>query len=396
MTQANPYEQYMLTLINAERAKVGADALQLEVNLNESAEDHSRWMLQQDVFSHTGAGRSSATQRMDTAGFDFSGSWRSAENIAVQSERGAAGIMDDVLNLHVSLMNSPGHRANILNPHLDYVGIGIELGDFRFNSGEYESVIVTQNFASTGGSVQLDGAQTPTSPPPATPVQVSAPASDPAPTAGSGNDRINGTNNADRIFSGAKNDVVYGLNGNDRLFGENGNDTLDGGNGNDVLRGGNGDDHLKGQSGHDRITGDAGNDRIDGGSGNDVMNGAVGNDRLNGQDGHDRLVGMDGNDTLDGGLGNDTLSSGRGNDQLFGGEDADLFIFQRGSDVDHIQDFQNNIDTIDLTTFSLDSVQQALGFAKQQGSDVVFDFGRGDMLIVDDVWMYQLSDDLQL
>ncbi|MEL6641603.1 MAG: CAP domain-containing protein [Pseudomonadota bacterium] len=156
MTIADEYERYMLELINAERAAVGAPPLQLEQNLNLAADRHSLWMLDADVFSHTGVGGSSATQRMRDAGFDFSGSWRSAENIAVQSERGSSGIMDDVEDLHDSLMNSPGHRANILNPDLDYIGIGIHLGDFDFNSGTYESVIVTQNFASTGGDVDLD------------------------------------------------------------------------------------------------------------------------------------------------------------------------------------------------------------------------------------------------
>ena len=156
MTIADVYERHMLDLINAERAAVGAPPLQLEQNLNLSADRHSAWMLQADVFSHTGQGGSSATDRMRDADFDFSGSWRSAENIAVQSERGPDGIMDDVENLHTSLMNSPGHRANILNPDLDYIGIGIALGDFDFSSGTYESVIVTQNFASTGGQVDLD------------------------------------------------------------------------------------------------------------------------------------------------------------------------------------------------------------------------------------------------
>lgn len=156
MTIATQYERYMLELINAERAKVGAPALQLEQNLNAAADAHSDWMLDVDIFSHTGVNGSSPTKRIRDAQFDLSGGWRTAENIAVQSERGAAGIMDDVANLHTSLMNSPGHRANILNPDLDYIGIGIALGDFDFDSGTYESVIVTQNFASTGGSVDLD------------------------------------------------------------------------------------------------------------------------------------------------------------------------------------------------------------------------------------------------
>lgn len=156
MSIADVYERYMLELINQERAAVGAPPLQLEQNLNLAADRHSLWMLEEDIFSHTGVGGSSATQRMRDANFDFAGNWRSAENIAVQSERGAEGIMDDVANLHTSLMNSPGHRANILNPDLDYIGIGIALGDFDYGSGTYSSVIVTQNFASTQGSVDLD------------------------------------------------------------------------------------------------------------------------------------------------------------------------------------------------------------------------------------------------
>ncbi len=156
MAIADTFERYMLELINQERAAVGAPPLLLEQNLNASADSHSAWMLETDIFSHTGVEGSSATQRMRDAGFDFSGGWRSAENIAVQSERGPNGIMDDVENLHTSLMNSPGHRANILNPDLDYIGIGIALGDFDFGSGTYESVIVTQNFASNQGDVDLD------------------------------------------------------------------------------------------------------------------------------------------------------------------------------------------------------------------------------------------------
>lgn len=172
MTIATEYERYMLELINIERAKVGAPPLQLEKNLNTSADAHSAWMLQEDIFSHTGVDGSSATQRIRDADFDLSGSWRTAENIAVQSERGPDGIMDDVENLHVSLMNSPGHRANILNPDLDYIGIGIALGDFDFSSGTYESVIVTQNFASTGGRVDLDVENVT---PPAEPTEISPP-----------------------------------------------------------------------------------------------------------------------------------------------------------------------------------------------------------------------------
>lgn len=167
---ASQLERYMLTLINQERTSRGLDPLQLERNLNASAEDHSEWMLQTDTFSHTGAGGSSATDRI-RAELNLQGSWRTAENIAIQSERGATGYRDDVADLHQSLMNSPGHRANLLNPDLDYVGIGVEVGNFRYDSGRsYQSVIVTQNFASTQGPVDLDTGATPPPPPPPPPV----------------------------------------------------------------------------------------------------------------------------------------------------------------------------------------------------------------------------------
>ncbi len=163
MSTASTVEREMLALINQERTSRGLDPLQLETRLNDSSEDHSEWMLDTDRFSHTGAGGSSATQRMQAAGFDLSGSWRTGENIAWQSERGEPGISDDVAQLHQNLMNSPGHRANILNPDFKYIGIGIETGDMQ----GFDAVMVTQNFATTQGDVVLDtGGTTPPVTPP--------------------------------------------------------------------------------------------------------------------------------------------------------------------------------------------------------------------------------------
>ncbi|WP_170402908.1 CAP domain-containing protein [Ruegeria arenilitoris] len=160
MSTASTFEQEMLALINEERTSRGLNPLKLETRLNDSAEDHSTWMLDTDTFSHTGSNGSSATERMRDAGFDFSGSWRSGENIAWQSERGAPGISDDVEQLHQSLMNSPGHRANILNPDYEYIGIGIEEGDYN----GWDAVMVTQNFATTDGTVVLDNGAAPMPP----------------------------------------------------------------------------------------------------------------------------------------------------------------------------------------------------------------------------------------
>ncbi|MFA3918244.1 CAP domain-containing protein [Ruegeria hyattellae] len=152
MSNANTVEREMLALINQERTSRGIEPLQLETRLNASAEDHSTWMLDSDNFSHTGEAGSSAQERMQDAGFEFSGNWRSGENIAWQSERGAPGNSDDVADLHAGLMDSPGHRANILNPDYRYIGIGVEDGDLN----GWDAVMVTQNFATTDASVLLD------------------------------------------------------------------------------------------------------------------------------------------------------------------------------------------------------------------------------------------------
>jgi hypothetical protein len=164
MSIAAPVERMMLDLINAERLRAGVSPLRLEQRLNDSAEDHSAWILAVDTFSHTGANGSSPAARMLDAGFKFQGSWSSGENIAWQSERGPDGIADDVAQLHASLMNSPGHRANILNPKFELVGIGVEHGDLK----GYDAVVVTQNFARTSAPVLLDPGSKP-KPLPSTP-----------------------------------------------------------------------------------------------------------------------------------------------------------------------------------------------------------------------------------
>ena len=152
MSYASDLERGMLELINAERAAAGLDALTLELRLNDAAEDHSTWMLETDTFSHTGVNGSNPGDRMRDADFQFSGSWTWGENVAWQSSRGAAGFEDDVANLHQSLMNSPGHRANILNANFELIGIGVEVGNYN----GWNAVMVTQNFARTSAEVQLD------------------------------------------------------------------------------------------------------------------------------------------------------------------------------------------------------------------------------------------------
>lgn len=153
MTQPSANEQYMLELINAERAKAGIQPLAFDSDLFTAAEGHSAWMIGADTFSHTGAGGSTAHQRMMAAGYDFTGSWSSGENIAWASTRAPVGLQDEVQLLHQNLMASDGHRANILNANFREIGIGFETGEYK----GWDGAFVTENFARSGSGSQLTG-----------------------------------------------------------------------------------------------------------------------------------------------------------------------------------------------------------------------------------------------
>ncbi len=153
MTNANTLELAMLDLINAERAAAGLEDLRLITLLNSAAEDHSRWMLETNTFSHDGVDGSSPSDRMEAAGYEFLGNSLSLENIGWQSARGEEGFADDVAQVHAGLMASPGHRANILNPDAEDIGIGIEIGTFSGNGGDFEAVMVTQVFGTTAADM---------------------------------------------------------------------------------------------------------------------------------------------------------------------------------------------------------------------------------------------------
>lgn len=326
MSVANQFELQMLALINQERTSRGLDALKLEQKLNSAAEEHSQWMLETNTFSHTGENGSSPGQRMRDAGFTFSGSWASAENVAWQSERGASGIADDVADLHRALMNSPGHRANILNPDLVYVGIGIEVGTFTHGSYGYESVMVTQNFARTSAPVTLD------------PQNPDAAAAEDGP-----NDAPSATNGADSIVL-ADPQTFEALGGNDTVTGSTGDDDIQGGTGRDLLRGADGDDDLEGGGHRDRLFGGKGDDTLSGDNGNDKLNGGAGRDLLQGDNGADVLNGGGGGDTLEGGTGADVFVFSKGRDTVldFSLEDGDRIKLSAAQGVQNFSDLAAN------------------------------------------------------
>jgi hypothetical protein len=155
---ASELEQRLVALMNAERDAEGLPELKLEAHLNASAQAHSDWMAAAETFSHTGEDGSSATERIDDTGFPLSGEWRTAENLAYSS---IAGDLDagETDRMHDGLMASAGHRANIMDPDVSYVGIGLAVGNIDVGGESVEVVFLTQNFADTDGEVLVQEEQ---------------------------------------------------------------------------------------------------------------------------------------------------------------------------------------------------------------------------------------------
>lgn len=202
------------------------------------------------------------------------------------------------------------------------------------------------------------------------------------------------------LEGGAGDDSLESADGNDELFGGEGEDTLRGHGGNDELYGGDDNDILNGGDRNDTLEGGAGSDKLYGKDGNDSIEGGTGDDYISGLTGDDTLKGNEGDDELRGGKGNDTLTGNEGNDTLYGNDGDDVFRFYKGNESDLVVDFENNIDTIDIdrniTGISSDDVGSALSKAEQIGSDVLFDFGSGDILTVENATIAQLEDDLSI
>ncbi|GAA3205322.1 sigma-70 family RNA polymerase sigma factor [Actinocorallia longicatena] len=124
---ATPADE-VVRLVNAERSKKGCRPVTTDPRLTRSAQAHSAEMARRREMTHTGANGSSPGDRISAQGYRW-GAW--SENVAVGAPA-PSGVM-------TMWMNSPGHRANILNCAYTQVGVGIASGDGK--------LWWTQNFA---------------------------------------------------------------------------------------------------------------------------------------------------------------------------------------------------------------------------------------------------------
>lgn len=122
-------EKNLFEYINRERKQRNLPLLKLSAELSAVARKHSRDMAAQPKLTHLSSSGKTYAERLAQDGYYF---MDVGENVAF-SETFQADF------IHQSLMESSGHRENILTPNFDRVGIGVFYSE---NSGYY----ITQDF----------------------------------------------------------------------------------------------------------------------------------------------------------------------------------------------------------------------------------------------------------
>lgn len=108
---SNSYAEQVVNLVNKERAKAGLKALVIDKNIEAAALIRAKET--EISFSHTRPNGSSFSTVLRENGISFRGA---GENIA-WGQKSPEQVMK-------GWMNSPGHRANILNPRYTKIGVG--------------------------------------------------------------------------------------------------------------------------------------------------------------------------------------------------------------------------------------------------------------------------------
>jgi serralysin len=435
----NAIEQYLLELINRGRLDPAAEAARYGVALNaglaagtidtsakevlapsraleDAASAHSSWMISSDVFSHTGSNGTSPGMRASSQGYTWA---MVGENIAMLGTSASTiDLQDAIEGHHAGLYRSEHHRVNTMNEGYREVGLAQEQGAFTYQGqGTYTSSMLTElfgrsgsqhfltgvaytdrdgdNFYSVGEGIGLlelraAGVVGQSSAAGGYAIELD-PTRDLAVTGtigdrsfaltidlSQGNVKLDVVG-MDLLMTSGSVDLDYGIH-DVRLLGV---DNLN-------ARGTDSANTIAGNAGANVLIGGRDDDRLSGRAGNDALHGGSDNDRLRGEAGNDRLHGGTGNDMLTGGAGNDRMTGGLGRDYHWGGTGADDFVFSANFGRDRVYDFSvaEGDDLVlndSLWTGTLSAGQIVARFADVVQGDVVFDFGGGEVIVLDGV-----------
>lgn len=128
---ASKVQERLYELINEERKKAGLEPLARDLKLEEIARGHSRDMAKNNFVGHISPTTGGPPDRLKAAGVE-------AKYFGENVSQGYNSAED----LHRGLMESPGHRMNILNSRFTHVGIGVETR----GSGKGKTFLVTELF----------------------------------------------------------------------------------------------------------------------------------------------------------------------------------------------------------------------------------------------------------
>ena len=137
VVHAGEIERAILELVNEERAKVGANPLQLDDTLQATARGHCDDMFFRNYFDHADPDGLSPADRISEAhrqliGLTGENIWMGTNIDLSDQKKTAASIMND-------WMHSAGHRDNILKKTYTHIGVGVAIRG--------QDVKATQNFA---------------------------------------------------------------------------------------------------------------------------------------------------------------------------------------------------------------------------------------------------------
>ncbi|HJZ83624.1 MAG TPA: CAP domain-containing protein [Polyangia bacterium] len=144
VTSPETAEKRCFELLSADRARAGLPPLVWDDALAEVARGHSHDMEQHDFVGHVSPRTGGAVDRMRRAHL--------AAPVVLENVARANGPEES----EQGLMDSPGHRANILSREVTHVGIGVALG--RESAGSRE-LFVTQLFVRRAAGVGLTAGQ---------------------------------------------------------------------------------------------------------------------------------------------------------------------------------------------------------------------------------------------
>lgn len=116
--------QSTLCLLNEQRAGQGLRALTEDKRLTDASVAYSKRMVAEQFFDHVAPNGSSLVQRLTGVGYISDDvNWSAGENIAW-----GQGDLSTPRSIVTAWMNSPGHRANILNGDFTQIGLGLAVG----------------------------------------------------------------------------------------------------------------------------------------------------------------------------------------------------------------------------------------------------------------------------